>query len=93
MEQINADMEAIVAIANELDHFQTELVKLQNQLQSEFEGLWVNESWTDVNFSKFHSMHMESLANDLQLLHREVNHELKPFLQDVYQKLAAYRDI
>lgn len=93
MSQINADMEAIVAIANELDHFQTELVKLQNQLQSDFEGLWVNGHWTDVNFKKFHHTHMETLANDLQSVHNEVNNELKPFLHDVYYKLAAYRDI
>lgn len=92
MEHINADMEAIIAIANDLDYFQAELVRLQNQLQGHFEGLWHNGDWTDVNFRKFHTTHMETLATELQLVHTEVNHELKPFLNSVYHKLVQYRD-
>jgi hypothetical protein len=92
MEYVNADMGAIAALASELDHYQSEMKRIQNQLQDAFVQLWANGEWTDANFKAFHTHNMEAVGNELAMLHSTVDNNLKPFLRDVYQKLAAYRD-
>lgn len=92
MEYVNADMGAIAALANALDTYQNDMKRLQNQLQDGFVQLWANGDWTDERFKEFHTTHMETLANELAMLHNTVDNNLKPFLRDVYQKLLTYRD-
>jgi hypothetical protein len=92
MQYVNANMDAIIALANEIDRYQEAMRRIQNQLGQQFSQLEANGQWTDARYGEFRKSYMEPLGNELAALHNAVDNDLKPFLHDVYQKLTEYRD-
>lgn len=92
MQNIHADMSAIIALANELDQYQSSIHQQYSQLSTTFTQLGNEGKWADARYLEFNKQHMETLANELSALSSLVDNELKPYLRDVYQKLSTYRD-
>lgn len=92
MDHVNADMGAIIALANEIDAYQAELHRLQARLGEQFVNLAAEGHWTDARYAAFRKDAMEPLGDELGTLHALIDNDLKPFLHDVYQRLTEYRD-
>ncbi|ELY5178863.1 hypothetical protein SNE85_000725 [Vibrio cholerae] len=92
MSYINADMNAIVQLAQNLDIYQSELQRLQHLLNEQFNALNRDGHWTDHKSKEFAETQLAPLNDDIQYIFQVLDNDLKPFLSDYYQRLKAYQE-
>ncbi|MCI5149336.1 MAG: hypothetical protein D3916_08105 [Candidatus Electrothrix sp. MAN1_4] len=92
MSYIHADMDAIVRLANTIDQYESDVKRLQQDINERFKQLEAEGKWADDKYRTFSDTQMAKLNDDIQYLHQVIENELKPFLQDYYQRLRAYQE-
>jgi len=92
MSYINADMNAIIQLARNLDNYQSELNLIQQTLNEQFNSLNRDGHWTDHKFKEFAETQLTPLNDDMQYIFQVLDNDLKPFLSDYYQRLKAYQE-
>lgn len=92
MSYINADMDAIVHLANTLDQYESDVKRLQQDINERFKLLEAEGKWADDKYRTFADTQMEKLNEDVRYLYHVIENDLKPFLQDYYQRLRAYQE-
>ena len=92
MSYIQADMDAIVRLANTIDQYESDVKKLQQDINERFKQLEAEGKWADDKHRTFSDTQMTKLNDDVRYLYHIIENELKPFLQDYYQRLRAYQE-
>ena len=92
MSHINADMDAIIQLANMIDQYESDVKILQQNLNEHFNQLSVDGKWADEKYKIFSETQMSKLNDDINYLYQVIESELRPFLKDFYQRLREYQD-
>ncbi len=92
MSYINADMDAIVQLANNIDQYESDVKRLQHDINERFKQLHSEGKWADDKYKTFSETQMATLNENIQYLYQVIENDLKPFLQDYYQRLREYRE-
>lgn len=92
MSYINADMNAIVQLANNIDQYESYIRKLQQDINNQFNQLSVNGKWADDKYKEYADSQISALNNQMNEIYHSIENDLKPFLQDFYQRLREYQE-
>ncbi|MCI5218848.1 MAG: hypothetical protein D3914_06580 [Candidatus Electrothrix sp. LOE2] len=92
MSYIHADMDAIVHLANNIDQYESDVKRLQQDINERFKQLGSEGKWSDDKYKTFSETQMAKLNDDIRYVCQVIENDLKPFLQDYYQRLRAYQE-
>jgi prefoldin subunit 5 len=92
MSYINADMNAITQLASNIDQYESDIRKLQQSINDRFNQLGVNGKWSDDKYKEYSDKEISELNEQMNYLYRTIENDLRPFLQDFYQRLREYQE-
>ena len=92
MSYINADMNAIVQLANNIDQYESDIRKLQQDINNQFNQLSANGKWVDDKYKEYADSQISALNNQINEIYHSIGNDLRPFLQDFYQRLREYQE-
>ena len=92
MSYINADMDAIVQLADNIDQYELDIRKLQKDINNQFNQLSANGKWTDDKYKEYSDSQISALNDQMNEIYHAIENDLKPFLQDFYQRLREYQE-
>ena len=92
MSYINADMNAIVQLADNIDQYESDIRKLQQDINNQFNQLSANGKWADDKYKEYAGSQISELNNQINEIYHSIENDLRPFLQDFYQRLREYQE-
>ena len=93
MSYINANMDAIVRLANNIDQYESDIRKLQQDMNNQFNRLSENGKWADDKYKEYADSQISELNNQINEIYHSIENDLRPFLQDFYQRLREYQEV
>jgi len=92
MSYINAEMDAIIQLANNIDQYESDVKILQQNLNEYFNQLSTDGKWADEKYKTFSETQMSKLNDDINYLYQVIENDLRIFLKDFYQRLREYQE-
>ena len=92
MSYINANMDAIVQLADNIDQYESDIRKLQQDINNQFNQLSENGKWADDKYKEYAGSQISELNNQINEIYHSIENDLRPFLQDFYQRLREYQE-
>lgn len=86
-------MDAIVRLADSIDQYESDIRKLQQDINNQFNQLSANGKWTDDKYKEYAGSQISELNNQMDEIYHSIENDLKPFLQDFYQRLREYQEV
>ena len=90
---INADMDAIVKLANYVDQYDSQLRSMIGNLNSSFSQMGSSGGWSDEKYQVFSQSQMAKLTDDIDFLLQVIDNDLRPFLAEYYRRLRDYQQV